>query len=510
MNEKPTIDRRTVLRGGVATAFAAVAASLSAPAAASALRPADRPSGPALVDKGRPRAVIVVAGDATEKELLAADELQTHIELITGATLPISTGVSGVSAVPIYVGQACPDPIADDLEPVEGSGDSFRLIVGPSAIQMAGVDENGTLFAAYELLEQLGIRWLMPGPHGTVAPESTTLKAAIQDTVQIPTFASRQMHFVDNYLSTLPPGVDRYEGVDWARRHRLRGTSWNAHGIPLLPPANSTTEPELFMSENGQPTAQLDVSHPEVLRRAIAAARALLAENPDLRFLRMGPADGHGFGTSDWDAGDYDTLAGLPSVTDRYIKFFNLVLDDVQQDYPDVGLAFFCYDTYMLPPVREIPNRKIVPALAPINVDRMHTAADPAGWERRYFLRLADRWSELVDAWSYRGYLFNLADPGFAVLRHRSRPGRVPLDGGARLVGGAAGGGLGQLGLRRSSLLPRHQAHVADRRQPGADSAGVHDGGVWSRRRTDGAVLRGDQRCHGRRPLLSGALVRPH
>jgi hypothetical protein len=400
----------------MATALGAVAASLSTQAAAAgpraAVRAAAQPAGPILVQDGNPRAVLIVASDATEKEQLAAEEIQTHIKLITGATLPIATEATGAQGVAIYLGKACPDPIAEDLEPVEDSGDSFRLIVEGTTIQMAGVYDDGTLFAAYEFLEQLGVRWLMPGPYGTVTPESATVAAPIQDTVQVPTFASRQMHFVDNYLSTMPPGVDRHEGVDWARRRRLRGVSWNAHGIPLQPPANRDTEPELFILENGQRTAQLDVAHPEVLRRAIAAARTTLAANPNLRFLRMGPADGHGFGTSDWDAGDYDTVAGLPSVTDRYIKFFNLVLDDVQKDYPDVGLAFFCYDTYMLPPVREIPNRKIVPALAPINVDRMHSAADPAGWERRYFLRLADRWSELVDAWSFRGYLFNLADPG--------------------------------------------------------------------------------------------------
>lgn len=408
MDNSAIINRRTVLRGSIAGAFAAVAASFGS----STMAYGAPVAGPILVKDGVQQATIVLATIASNNEKLAAKELQEHIALITGATVPITVTGQTVSGIPLYIGTACPDPRLDALKPVEGSGDSFRLIVENSRIQLAGVADSGTLIAAYELLEQLGVRWLMPGPHGTVTPTSPTLTVQFQDTTRIPTFASRQMHFVDRYLGTIPPGVDPAEGVDWARRRRLRGTSWSAHGIPLLPPATNRTEPELFMLENGARTAQLDVTNPEVLRRAITAARATLAADPHRRYLSMGPADGHGFGTSEWDAGDYDTVSGMISVTDRYVKFFNLVLDDLHKDYPDLGISFFCYDNYMLPPVREIPNRKILPVMAPINVDRLHSAADPAGWERRYFLRLADQWRALVDKWTYRGYLFNLADPG--------------------------------------------------------------------------------------------------
>lgn len=411
--DKATTTRRSVLGGTLAGAFTVVASGLAASSSFAAGQSRNGRDDVPLVTGQVAAAVLVLSPAATDQERLAAAEIQAHVRQMTGAVLPIGSDPKA-AANQVYVGQACPDPRLDLL--AGQTPDSFRIAAAGSSVQLAGLSDAGTLFAAYELLEQLGVRWLMPGPHGTVTPVRPTLRAKAQDSLHIPKFSSRQIHFVDRYLGKIPPGVDPLEGVDWARRRRLRGESWSAHGIKLLPPASSKTEPQLYIHENGVPTAQLDVTNPDVLRRAIAAVRAQMAEEPHRRYVSMGPADGHGFGTSEWDAGDIDPLTGDLSVTDRYIKFFNLVLDDLQRDYPELGISFFCYDNYMRPPVREVPNRRILPVVAPINVDRLHTAADPSGWERRYYFRMVDRWRELVDEWTYRGYLFNLADPGLPFI----------------------------------------------------------------------------------------------
>ena len=51
--------------------------------------------------------------------------------------------------------------------------------------------------------------------------------------------------------------------------------------------------------------------------------------------------DGAGCGSSPWDAGDFDPYHGKISVTDRYIKCFNIILEEVQKEYPDVGIAVY-------------------------------------------------------------------------------------------------------------------------------------------------------------------------
>ncbi len=46
---------------------------------------------------------------------------------------------------------------------------------GISYIRIAGLSAEGTLFGVYELLEQMGVRWYMPGDIGTVIPEKRQL-----------------------------------------------------------------------------------------------------------------------------------------------------------------------------------------------------------------------------------------------------------------------------------------------------------------------------------------------
>ena len=58
------------------------------------------------------------------------------------------------------------------------------------------------------------------------------------------------------------------------------------------------------------------------------------------------------------------------SVTDRYVKFFNLVLTEFHKRHPDVGLRFYCYSQQMRPPVPEKPDLKLLAILAPIDVWR--------------------------------------------------------------------------------------------------------------------------------------------
>ena len=69
-----------------------------------------------LVADGKPAAEIVVVEEATPTEVLAAKELQQHVELMTGAALPIVPKPTGATAV--YVGRAAAAVglAADELE----------------------------------------------------------------------------------------------------------------------------------------------------------------------------------------------------------------------------------------------------------------------------------------------------------------------------------------------------------------------------------------------------------
>jgi len=369
-----------------------------------------------LVRDGKPAATIVLAEDASEGEALAAEELVSHIEKMSGAKLGIHRGAKelDIKGTIIWIGRAEPNP---GLDKVRAGGDdpaAFRLRVSDGNVMLAGLSDAGTLNAAYELLEQLGVRWLIPGDLGVVIPEKKTVAAAHQDTIQRPGFCGRRLQA----LCSRPASKQQVASiVTWQRRMRLGGFDSGGHGLGIR--ADRKEEPELFMEENGRATNKFRISHPEVQRRVIAHWREVLKKNPDLDYMRIGPTDGCGFGSDAWDADDYDPMHGQVSVTDRYVKFFNLVLEDIQKDYPNVGLSFYCYSLHMRPPVREKPNPKILPVFAPINVCRLHAVDNPLCWERQYIKDLVEGWKALGVKMMYRGYLFNLADPGlpFSMIR---------------------------------------------------------------------------------------------
>jgi hypothetical protein len=316
------------LRGTVGLVFAALAVSVAVqPGWAQTL----------LVEAGQPRAVIVIPADAAQDEVLAAEELQAHVLMMSGATLSIITDASKAAGVRIFIGAAAPQQSLEALRAGGTDPAAFRLLVTPQAIHVTGLSPQGTLIGVYELLEQLGVRWFMPGAIGTVAPKTQRIALRRQDTIQHPAFVGRVLqHIVDTQMD--PP--QRLSAGRWLRRMRTGGPGWGRHGFGIS--LDAKTEPQLFLHVNGRPS-YVKVSHPEVLRRVVARCRAELEQNPNIRYLSMGPTDAGQFGHSPWDADDPDPLHGAPSVTDRYVKFFNLVLDDLQQDYPDVGIAYYCY-----------------------------------------------------------------------------------------------------------------------------------------------------------------------
>ncbi|MFP4029493.1 MAG: DUF4838 domain-containing protein [Candidatus Brocadiia bacterium] len=349
-----------------------------------------------LVRDGQPRAGIVLAEKADDNEKLAAEELKNHIEKISGASLVIDTKPTKGVPTAIYIGAASPDPGKAAIRKGGENGASFRLRIGKKDLHLVGLESVGTLNATYELLERIGVRWCMPGELGTVIPKRKTIAVERGDTIQYPGFQGRHLQAIG----------DR----EWSRRMRMGGLDSGGHG--LGPRFNRKKEPELFMKQDGRVTGQVNVGKPEVLRRVVDYWMKRLEKNPNIKYLRIGPRDGGGFGEHPWDAGDMDPLHGKVSVTDRYVKFFNQVLERIQKKHPDVGLGFYAYSQYMRPPVREEPNPRILPMLAPIDLCRIHKVDTPHCWERQYMGSIIDGWQKTGVKMMYRGYLFNLCNPG--------------------------------------------------------------------------------------------------
>lgn len=361
-----------------------------------------------LVEKSIPKAVIVIPENGVDDEQLAAEELQEYIEKISGARIEIVTDVD-TEFKPVHIGRSFLEASGFDVDKLGSDRSAFVINITDDAIYLAGNSAEGTLFSVYEFIEDLGVRWFWPGELGTVFPETKSISVPKGVDIQKPSFPNRHLQGV---LQDMP----------WYRHQKFGGDYFmGQHGINLLPAADYEKDVELFAMVDGKRVAgrhrQLCISNPEVLKRAVAYTEKFLEENPDVPHFGMGPEDGGGFCECDncktLDSGQWDLMSDEYSMTDRYIWFFNKVLDQINVKWPEKKLAFYIYHTYMLPPVKYVPNKNITGSFATITLCRIHGASNPVCPDRSFYIKLMSQWGQLLPELWERGYYFNVASPPF-------------------------------------------------------------------------------------------------
>lgn len=217
-----------------------------------------------IVKNGRPEAEIVVSADPPRMVTLAIQELQTYLKKTSGAELPVVTTPGAEYPVKIYVGRS---KYTDQLGVTAGglrygafrmvSGQDYLVLLGddfdyipegpipldpnPGSIQEAQAkwdkmtgndwenptnrtmknhyknygfwtfDEGGSLYAVYEFLRMLGIRWYMPGEIGEVVPSLSSIPVpAVNKTIK-PDYSVR-------YIASRSKGEISRDEIIWERR----------------------------------------------------------------------------------------------------------------------------------------------------------------------------------------------------------------------------------------------------------------------------------------------------
>lgn len=205
-----------------------------------------------LVEQGKPCAEIVIDAEPARMTRLAAKELQTYIEKISGAKLSITNTPSDAIPSKIYLGiSAQTKNLKLDTQGLAHG--AFRMASGTNWIALLGPDSNftpiepwarnrsdvtrvlkewdtitgqtwgtpysqtyaryskeldiweyddrGTLNAAHELLRNLGVRWYFPGELGEYVPKLATIVIPSVDKVVTPDFALRRFGFFSDQAS---------------------------------------------------------------------------------------------------------------------------------------------------------------------------------------------------------------------------------------------------------------------------------------------------------------------
>lgn len=158
---------------------------------------------PLLAKGGQAQAAIVIAPDASEFARWLAGELQSHLKKLSGAELPIVATDKLPAGKPLIVlGGPKANPLAAAAEQKQLARfaglkpDGFVLkrieLVGVPVLLAGGNDEPGTMYAAYELLERLGIVFQLTGD--IIPQQKPDLAIPSLDVRMEPAFKDRGMH----------------------------------------------------------------------------------------------------------------------------------------------------------------------------------------------------------------------------------------------------------------------------------------------------------------------------
>lgn len=369
-----------------------------------------------LVEKGQPRAVIILPEKPAPAVEAAARVLRDHIRQMSGAELPMRKE-----------NQVADSPTEEQAWVLVGEGKLTEKLgltskgLGAGGISLSAkgqvvaifgsdahtpADPHGTRYAVTTFLEdKLGVRYLWPGELGKVVPRRETI---VVDDFQhrfTPRLAQRRIRSM-GYHDRLQVGLDRLgftkddyeklqadarrsqsESPDWFGWQRLGGTMNinGGHAFGHLWAKYGKDHPEWFALQpdgtrdqsRSPDRARLCKSNPELIAAIAREKIEELTRNPALLGVSVGPNDGgrssfctcpkcealdspKGRKVKLWDftKGTQREIEHV-TLTDRMVYFWNAIAEQVVKVHPDKLLVVDAYSVYAAPPV----ERKLHPSL---------------------------------------------------------------------------------------------------------------------------------------------------
>lgn len=414
-----------------------------------------------LVDEGQPRAEIVTAEAPPRMTALAAEELQSHIEKISGATLPVVTAPSADVPLKIYIGRSPrtdalgiddtglehgafrmqtvedglvllghdedftptqphtrhrspdhPDRIRAEKEWDALSGGHYGNPYGSrgrnysSRMELWAYDLGGSLNAVYEFLRHLGVRWYMPGELGTIVPQIDSIPLPDVEKTVHPEFAWRRVA-ICQYFSTSPEDILWYLRQGFNYGNEVVGHF--SHGLRTVTSRDTLKEnhPEIYaLARGGRLTKKNHacLTSRELFDAAVRFGRAMY-DVYDIPMVSMMPQDGYQFCECPLCEGMDTPERGRDGIHSDYVwGFVNRVAQELYKTHPDKGVNCLAYGTYRQPPTN-------IKQLSPnVYVGIVHSRGrafdDPEIREETLALRRAWRKMTANKLWTWEHYPF--------------------------------------------------------------------------------------------------------
>ncbi|MGQ9592104.1 MAG: DUF4838 domain-containing protein, partial [Planctomycetota bacterium] len=405
----------------------------------------------ALVRDGRPVATVVLAAEPAENARVAAAELRTYIEKMTGAKLPLATDEAPPPGPLVLVGASRLTAEIPGLKVPSGRTkdlreEGFAIRTHGNRLVLAGNDTDpylGTRYAVVEFLGSLGVRWFLPGEFGEVVPRLATIEVGPLDVVERPSFPLR--NFWEHARGNMAA-----ECAEWKIHNKMNPRAQEAFGVPgdgslvgYLPLGEFASHPDWFALERDGTRSQ---EHPCTTSEEMAervAERVKAEARAGKQVSAFAPVDGNprcwcercarvGTGFDGFGANDRDPIPES-SASNEWFYFVNRVLASVHREFPEHIVATNGYANRDFPPdfppeVEFNRNRTLTVMFANISACTIHRYDDPKCWQMRRQAQMVRRWCELSDKlWIYNyNYTMLVGKGTLTPMVHRIRR-NIPL-----------------------------------------------------------------------------------
>ncbi|MBQ6819621.1 MAG: DUF4838 domain-containing protein [Clostridia bacterium] len=153
----------------------------------------------------------------------AAEELAKYYAKITGQIL-LRHKTLQQQGTPIVLGSpAFIKEVLGVAVPTEKLRyDGYWILSDDQKIAVSGLEKRSVLYGVYRLLEDVGCKWMFPGPEGEILPKTKTLQFKQGEIIDNPDFEVRASTD-DTKMDEIPDSyiIETLEKFDWAGKNRL-------------------------------------------------------------------------------------------------------------------------------------------------------------------------------------------------------------------------------------------------------------------------------------------------
>ena len=397
-----------------------------------------------------------------DDEKLAAEEIQTYIEKISGAKLQI---------VNLKKDEKIPDApailLGSELAAKAGFGkeihkldkDGIFLKTSGNKLIISGKRARGTLYAAYDFLESLGCRWVMPGDFGELLPSTKNITTNI-DKSENPSNSQRYWWCTSGAGKEYPRWTLRNKGnyvkaledKTISQAHWLGGPlKWGAtntanaikvkekvriprkgtDGKPLLDADGKQVfemvekdvpalPDEYYALVDGKPSKSApNMSNPKVWDiYADCYLDYFRNTSPFEDYVSISAEDGMVLDdhkeSKKLDSNEYDKFSGAFSATDKLWFFHTRNIEKVIKEFPDRKFGVLVYANNMTPPRITTVHPNMALVFAPLGISPLFDVRNPKSKSNAAYREWFESWMTQAKAAGAETYYYDYEPIGFS------------------------------------------------------------------------------------------------